>query len=189
VWLEDIPNEKISFDMPQTVALIDELYCVDLARLTQADIRNQTHKHTFTCYKRCKEEHKRCRFGAPFWPMRKTTIFIPMAKDNLQRPALRNKYKVLHRALEMLDEEESVPSLEDFLTRHQINKYEDYLDVIGAGIVRPMVMLRRTVAQRWINGFNPWNANILRSNTDIQFVLDEYSCATYVVEYVNKTEA
>lgn len=27
----------------------------------------------------------------------------------------------------------------------------------------------------------------LQSNTDIQFILDEYSCAEYVVEYVNKT--
>ena len=28
---------------------------------------------------------------------------------------------------------------------------------------------------------------ILQSNMDIQFILDQYSCASYVVEYINKS--
>ena len=27
----------------------------------------------------------------------------------------------------------------------------------------------------------------MKSNTDLQFILDEYSCASYVVDYINKT--
>ncbi|GFW99687.1 helitron_like_N domain-containing protein [Trichonephila clavipes] len=29
--------------------------------------------------------------------------------------------------------------------------------------------------------------NIVQSNTDFQFITEEYSCAAYVVEYINKT--
>jgi SOS response regulatory protein OraA/RecX len=188
VWLDNVPKEEISPDMSLTVRLIDELYGVDPAELREACAMNQTHRHTFTCYKRCREENKKCRFGAPFWPMRETTILIPMSKEDEQRPALRKRYKALHQALELLDEQDHTLTLEEFLARHDIEKYKDYIDVIRAGIVRPMVMLRRTVAHRWINNFNPWIAKILRSNMDIQFILDEYTCATYVVEYVNKTD-
>jgi hypothetical protein len=174
--------------MPQTVELIDRLFSVDPAQLNKAKARNQTHRHTFTCYKRCREENKKCRFGAPFWTMCETSILIPMSKENEQRPTLRKKFKVLHQALELLDVQGYEPTLEEFLTRRDIETYEDYLNVIRAGIARPMVMLRRTVAQRWLNVFHPWIANILRSNMDIQFILEEYSCAMYVVEYVNKTD-
>jgi len=43
------------------------------------------------------------------------------------------------------------------------------------------------MAQKWMNSFNPWIAKWLKSNMDIQFILEPYSCAKYVVEYVNKT--
>lgn len=29
--------------------------------------------------------------------------------------------------------------------------------------------------------------SVVNSNTDFQFITEEYSCAAYVVEYVNKT--
>lgn len=38
-----------------------------------------------------------------------------------------------------------------------------------------------------MNIFHPWISKILNSNMDLQFILDEYSCASYVVEYVNKS--
>jgi hypothetical protein len=39
----------------------------------------------------------------------------------------------------------------------------------------------------WTNTFHPWIANVLSSNMDLQFILEEYSCTAYVVEYVKKT--
>ncbi len=39
----------------------------------------------------------------------------------------------------------------------------------------------------WKNNFHPWIVNKLNSNMDLQFVLDEYLCTAYVVEYINKT--
>ena len=54
-------------------------------------------------------------------------------------------------------------------------------------VTRPRVFLKRLPAEKWHNPFNPFIFNILKSNTDIQFITEEYSCAAYVVEYVNKT--
>jgi hypothetical protein len=43
------------------------------------------------------------------------------------------------------------------------------------------------MTQLFTNTFNPWLAGMLTFNMDVQFILDEYSCAAYVVEYMNKS--
>ncbi|XP_062557042.1 uncharacterized protein LOC134221891 [Armigeres subalbatus] len=77
-------------------------------------------------------------------------------------------------------------SLDAFLVDSSCT-YDYYLDVIRSSIRRPTVLLKRSMTQLWTNPFNPWIAEKLKSNMDLQFVLEEFSCAAYVVEYVNKT--
>ena len=89
----------------------------------------------------------------------------------------------MHHSLEL----ENFENLDNFLQAHRLD-YESYLNVLRAGITRPKVFLKRSMKDKWINGFNPWIANVLDSNMDIQFISDEYSCATYVVDYVNKSK-
>ena len=43
------------------------------------------------------------------------------------------------------------------------------------------------MTQIHVNTFNPWIASMLNSNMDLQMILDPYSCAAYVVDYVNKS--
>jgi len=62
-----------------------------------------------------------------------------------------------------------------------------YADVIRASIVRPTIMFERDMTQIMTNTFNPFISSVLDSNMDLQIILDEYSCAAYVVEYVNKS--
>ncbi|GFV65975.1 ATP-dependent DNA helicase [Trichonephila clavipes] len=50
-----------------------------------------------------------------------------------------------------------------------------------------MVFLKRQTTEKGINAFNPFILNVLGANMDFQFLIEEYSCAAYVVEYVNKT--
>ena len=69
---------------------------------------------------------------------------------------------------------------------HRVD-YENFLNVLRAGISRPKVFVKRLIRDKWINNFNPSIANVLNSNMDIQFILDEYSCGSYVMEYINKT--
>ena len=120
------------------------------------------------------EENKRCRFGAPFWPLKKTCVLIPMPKEDGRYRILKNKFADMHHSLEF----EEFNDLESFLMHHNVNSYEHYLNVLRAGITQPHVFLRRTIQQKWMNNFNPWVSKVLKSNMDIQFILEPYSCAT-----------
>ncbi|XP_014260385.2 uncharacterized protein LOC106673013 [Cimex lectularius] len=80
LWLAADPKEPVDEKMPATGRLIDSLISVDRDHIEQEKL--QTHKHTFTCYKRAKDEqNKRCRFGAPFWPMERTMVLLPITKN------------------------------------------------------------------------------------------------------------
>ncbi|CAK9832801.1 ATP-dependent DNA helicase pfh1, partial [Anthophora retusa] len=183
LWLENDPRESISESMPETIQLVDELCSVDPNYLYNPKL--QTHKHTFTCYKKVvvDDEHKKCRFGAPFWPMVETKVLLPLPVSDTRREKLKKKYNEMHTSLEF----EKFASFDEFLSKHNVQDYDHYLNILRAGITRPRLFVRRTIEQKFINNFNPWIAKKLQSNMDIQFILEEFSCATYVVEYVNKT--
>lgn len=181
LWLDSDPRENISEDMPETIKLINTLITVTPTNESQKKL--QCHKHTFTCYKNNKDGHKKiCRFGAPFWPIKKTTILLPLTEEG-DRNKLKTKYTEMHKSLEF----EDFVSLEHFLRHHGVNDYATYLNILRAGIKRPKAFIERKIEHRWVNNFNPWISKILRSNCDGQYVVDEFSCASYVVEYVNKT--
>jgi hypothetical protein len=48
-------------------------------------------------------------------------------------------------------------------------------------------MIKQQIMALWTNPFHPWIANVFNSNMNLQFILEEYSCAAYMVEYINKT--
>lgn len=114
--------------------------------------------------------------------MDETKILIPITVGDGRRNRL-NKLAIKMR--ETL-ETKAFDTLEAFLVDCNCT-YEYYLDIIRSSIRRPTVILKRSMTQLWTNPFNPWTAKVLRSNMDLQFVLEEFSCAAYVVEYVNKT--
>jgi hypothetical protein len=70
---------------------------------------------------------------------------------------------------------------------HNAKVLEEYLNTIRASISSSSVKIKRQMMELWTNIFHPWNANILNSKMDLQFIQDEYSCAAYMVEDVNKT--
>ncbi|XP_058445649.1 uncharacterized protein LOC131426905 [Malaya genurostris] len=178
LWLANDPAEEISENMPATVQLIDRL-CSVCANDLPESYGNQVHKHTFTCFKR---NDKRCRFNIPYWPMNETRILLPITANDGRREQLKRRSVTMRNALET----RTFNTLEDFIDDCRCT-YEYYLDIIRASINRPTVLLKRSMSELWTNPFNPWIANILRSNMDLQFIPEAFSCAAYVVEYVNKT--
>ena len=126
---------------------------------------------------------KRCRIGAQFWPINETRVLFPMPKEDGRREMLAKKIADMHRSLES-DEFEDLNS---FPFHHNIVTYGNYLNVSRVGISRPRLFLKRTIKQKWMNCFNPCIADKLQSNMDLQFILEQYSCATYCVEYINKS--
>jgi len=82
----------------------------------------------------------------------------------------------------------SDPSLEDILQKLSIQDVNEYKSIIRTVIKRSTVFLKRTIKQRLISGFNEELFPLWQSNTDIQFILDVYSCARYVIEYIGKSQ-
>ncbi|XP_028966971.1 uncharacterized protein LOC114828168 [Galendromus occidentalis] len=65
--------------------------------------------------------------------------------------------------------------------------HQRYQDLIRLSLKRPTLLFKRDMTQIFVNTFNPWISSVLNSNMDLQIILDPYSCAAYVVDYVNKS--
>jgi hypothetical protein len=89
--------------------------------------------------------------------MRQTKVLIPIPKEDGRRDMLRLKFADMHRSLGF----EECDDMDSFLARHNVRSYDNYLNVLRAGINRPKVFLKRTMQQKWMNNFNPWLAKVL----------------------------
>nr|XP_029724134.1 uncharacterized protein LOC115264530 [Aedes albopictus] len=178
LWLANDPNETVSEDMPVTMELIRKVSSISAVHLPET-IKKQIHDHTRTCYKR---NEKRCRFNIPYWPMNEERTLIPLTADDSRRDRLRKRASEMRQVLET----KAFDTLEEFLDDCKCT-YEYYLDVLRSSIKRPTIFLKRAMNELWTNPFNPWIAQKLRSNMDLQYILDVYSCACYLVDYVNKS--
>lgn len=76
---------------------------------------------------------------------------------------------------------------QSFYSENNVDSDQEYFHIIRAGINRPRVFLKREPCEKYHNPFNPFILNIVKLNTDFQFITEEYSCTAYIVEYVNKT--
>ena len=117
--------------------------------------------------------------------MKASRILIPVASTDQRRVPLHREAKQVLEALE----NKTYDSIDAFSKDDCLN-YKIYLNVIRATLKIPSMLFKRTMQQIFPNilgYFNPWIANVLSLNTDWQFILDEYSCAAYVVEYENKS--
>ena len=180
LWCANDPREKVSEDMPGTVELIKTLCSIDADHWLGPLLDNkQKHDHTSTCYK---HNDKRCRFNIPYWPMNRDRILQPLPTGDSRRAELKKRALEFRQILES----KSFETLEEYLADCECTE-EYYFDAIRAWLQRSSFFFKRTMKQLWTNPFNPWIAKILRSNMDLQFILDVISCACYLVDYVNKT--
>lgn len=182
LWLENAPADPLGADRLKAIELVDTLISVATSE-SSGNIKLQTHKHTFTCYKKiAANAHQKCRFEASFMPCRYTTILTPMQKEEPGFHTYKQHYNTIRTNLENND----YADIDSFYQGNGILSDDYYMNVLRAGINRPRVFLKRQPMEKWHNPFNPFIFNILKSNMDVH-ITEEYSCAAYVVEYVNKT--
>lgn len=82
LWLDNAPTDLLTNNV-DVINMINELVSVSASEAS-GNIKLQTHKHTFTCYKKMDQNKKqKCRFGAPFMPSKTTVTLLPM-KDSDQ---------------------------------------------------------------------------------------------------------
>lgn len=182
LWLENAPNDVLGKDREEAITLIDNLISVSTTE-SSGNIKLQTHKHTFTCFKRIAEiKSQKCRFDAPFMPCRSTRILTPMKKTH---PGFA-KYAKHYKELKINLEKEDYTDIQEFFEENEIRSDQHYMDILSAGITRPRVFLKRQPSEKWHISFTPFICNVLKASTDIHFITDEYSCAAYVVQHINK---
>lgn len=185
LWLNEAPKDAFGADMDSTIRLIDDLISVS-SKESSGHINLVTHRHTFTCYKNNWNQRK-CKFNAPFMPSRSTVLLKPLAKSTDDEKRVHDHYKKRYQRIHKNLEDNDYDDIDDFYHKNRVTSDEDYHKILSAGILRPMVFVKRHPNEKWHYFFNPFILHHLQSDMDIQYITDEYSCAAYVVECVNKS--
>ncbi|CAD7078747.1 unnamed protein product [Hermetia illucens] len=175
LWFDCDNREPVS--EPNTIQLVTDLCAVSRDDLPGDQYNNQIHRHTFTCTKR----GETCRFNIPYWPISETCVLLPMSKDDIRRSG----FHLMAANLCEIIEEKHYDTLNEFYIDNGLTETK-YLDKIRSTLRWPALMFKRDFTEIYTNTSNRWIGQTLGSNTDLQFILGEYSCAAYVVEYVNK---
>ena len=63
-----------------------------------------------------------------------------------------------------------------------------YILAIRSHLNCPTIFLRRRPNELRVNNYNPACLSAWRANMDVQFILDVYACAMYIVSYISKAQ-
>ena len=179
VWIKNSPNygeddEKDVIDYIDTIASSSANVPCDSAQF----LAMQKHKHSRTCRKGGKAE---CRFGIPFPPMKKTVILQPFDGDD--RSIYEDYYKTVK---ENLVKDENSITYDDLLRNIKLSE-SDYIKAVQTSITSEKVFLKREPNENRINPYIKDMLDVWKGNHDVQFILDAYACAMYIVSYINKS--
>jgi hypothetical protein len=179
-WVEEAPEfDKDSHE--SLVAFIDQYVSCSLLP-DNPFIELQMHKHSRTCWK---FGHAICRFNFPLPPMCTTQILRPfeVAPEDIEKHKT-NYNKITMTLNEMKDGSDM--SFDEFL--FQLEMYEeDYHSALRTSLNGPKIFLKRNPSEIRVNAYMKPLINAWKANHDIQFVLDAFACATYIVSYISKS--
>ena len=181
VWIEDAP--KLNFNTTEEItAYVDRyLQCSKNDENIQDLIELQIHKHSRTCRKK---QNKICRFGYPLPPLKKTIVLDPLECD---KDVYDKKYKLLQKCM---NEEKNGYDMtyEQFLKSVVKLSEEEYIKCIRSSLTTSKVFMKRNPDEIRINLYNKHVLKAWKANIDIQFILDPYACAMYIVSYISKSQ-
>lgn len=135
-----------------------------------------------------KTGHKICRFNFPLPPMPRTMILKPLEEyDSLED---KKKKDIQENAQKIKDQLDTMKYGEDITFQNFLNKLgfteENYILALRHTLKRNTLFLKRSPSEIRINNYNTHLLKAWRANMDIQYVLDPYSCATYILSYITK---
>ena len=188
IWLENAPTFGVDFDY-DVVKLIDKI--ITCERPTEdsdllALVNRQVHRHSHTCRKKSKSV---CRFNYPQPPMRSTKILYPLDIDNMDDDELdqhKDAWQFMKKYLNDMKEGEDITF--DQLCIHLKLTEQNHLLAIRSSLKTPTIFLKRKPNELRVNNYNAACLGAWRANMDIQFVLDVYACAVYIVSYISKAQ-
>ena len=129
-----------------------------------------------------------CISNYPQPPMRSTQILYPL-EDDTSETVIKSKkelWKDIKNKLNDLKEGKDITF--DQLVKELGVSEHDYVLAIRSSINCPAIFLKRTLNELRINNYNSACLHAWRANMDVQFVLDVYACAMYIVSYISKAQ-
>ena len=183
-WIKNAP--EYGKDTDEDIAKFVDSYVsckADPNDLTDL-VNLQRHKHSKTCKKR---GHAVCRFNFPLPPMPRTMILEPLSETDLDENVADILKKALERIRTLLDsiKADETMTFVEFLEKLDLSE-QQYIKAIRLSLKHSTLLLKRSPAEIRINCYNPHLLKAWQANMDIQFVLDPYACAVYILTYITK---
>ena len=183
-WIKNAPEYGRDSDEDITNFVDSYVSCkADSDDLTEL-VNLQRHKHSKTCKKR---GNAVCRFNFPLPPMPRTMILEPLSETDLDENVADILKKALGQIRSLLDsiKADETMTFDEFLKKLGLSE-QQYLKAIRLSLKHNTLLLKRSPAEIRINCYNPNLLRAWKANTDIQYVLDPYACAVYILSYITK---
>ena len=187
-WIKDAPQLGKNPNCDITAFVDKYVTCKsDLQGVVDAELINlQLHRHAKTCRKKGRNI---CRFNFPMFPMPSTMILQPLDLCNLQNIEIEHLEANLKKITDLLSSmklgNEIEINFDNFLQKLGLT-IDAYILSIRYSLQRDTILLKRSPSDIRINNYNADLLKAWRANLDIQYVLDPYSCAVYILSYITK---
>ena len=183
IWIENAPiyEQDSNEDLVQ---FIDKYVSCSLSSAPSDLVSLQVHKHSKTCRTKGRPI---CRFGFPLPPLDETVILEPLDEDI-------DKYKAIYKEVQTkVDSLYTMDNVEDITFDELLNNVlqlsrEDYIKAIRSNLSSAKVFLKRKPSEVRVNPYMKALLPAWKANHDLQFVLDPYACAVYIVSYISKSQ-
>lgn len=149
-------------------------------------MKYQMHRHTHTCKRK---KRKGCRFNIPLPMMKETGILCPLDKvEQFELGETGKKHlEKINELMQSLYKKPRQLTHAEMLNELDLTE-EEYIIAVRSSIKAPKVFLKRGSLEVGINAYNKDILCLFESNMDIQFILDEYALAAYMVAYITKID-
>ncbi|XP_056001840.1 uncharacterized protein LOC130048804 [Ostrea edulis] len=183
LWIKDAPSVQ-THSYEEVSQFIDKYATCEKHGADDFLINYQTHRHARTCMKKNKPI---CRFHFPIPPMPQTVVLAPLDEDDQNFSTAFISYQKIVDYLNSskFRESEIEMTFQEFLSELQIN-VECYIRAVRSSLKQEKIFLKRNPNEVRINAYNSVLLKSWQANMDIQFILDAYACATYIVSYISK---
>lgn len=186
LWFHDTPqyDSENNSSINEVIQFVDTyISCRDIS--DNPFLSFQKHKHTMTCSKGRKDK-KECRFHYPQYVMRSTQILTPLGSDEIMN-CHREHLKKIRELMNVYFKTNVLMNFDDMLNELKLSEQE-YLNAIRSSSNKDKLFMKRGTCDVAINNYNETILNLLEANMDIQFVLDPYACAQYIINYISKID-
>ena len=185
LWIEGAPKYADASE-EEVVKYIDSVISVssDVSDTDKPYLALQYHKHSQTCRK---FNAPVCRFGFPLPPMRITRVLELLDPNEDNEIYKQNFLKIQNKLKDMGDGKDVTQTFNEFIEELGMTE-EEYIKSIQSSLKSPKVFLKRKPSEIRINPYMKGLLHCWQANHDIQYILDGYAVAVYIIAYTCKSQ-